>query len=340
MRRGGTRGRRRTLLAAAGAATALIALHGAAWFWTVEQLRDGYGAWAAEMGALGWTVRGGEPLRAGWPLAAELVIPGAVLTGDGTVVPGGLTWRADAVRLRISPLAPRTLSVRPEGTQHVRWSALPGALVTSEALAAAVPLSGMGPVEVTGQGVRVEAAGNTVRLTTLRAWVNQDDLRVEIGDLVLPKTYTWPLGSTVTAASGEVRLSGAPAPASPGASATEQATRWHDAGGRVDVPSFDLRWGPLAVSGSGGGGLDARLQPRADATVRLEGWQAALDRLVRGGVVAPGAALAARAVLGLFARTSSQDAPPGGVAVPLRLQDGSLSAGGVPLLKVPPIAWP
>jgi len=291
------------------------------------------------MRAADWTVDGGTPRRAGWPLAAELEIPRPALAGDDALVPGGVAWRAEAVRLRLSPLAPRTLELVPEGVQHVGLSALPEAAVTAGQLTVAVPLSGEEPTELLGQAIRVSAAGTSFGAATLRAWLLPGGIRAEAGEVALPEGYAWPLGATMAAASAEVQVTGTPAPAQPGATASQTASRWRDAGGRIDVPNLALRWGPLTAAGAGTGGLDARLQPRAEATLRLDGWQAALDQLVQGGAVTPGVALAARATLGLFAR-ASQGGPPGSVTVPVVVQDGLLSVGGIPLLKVPPVAWP
>lgn len=318
---------------------ALLALHGAAWLWATERLRSGYASWAAAMRAAGWTVDGGAPQRAGWPFAAELAIPGPLLSGGDALVPGGMAWTAERVRLRLSPRSPRTLDILPEGAQRLRLAALPEATITAASLAAAVPLSGEGAAELGGRAVRVAAAGVAVEAATLRAWVTPGDVRAEMGEIALPEGYAWPLGATIAAASAEMLIVGAATPAPNGATAAEQAARWRDAGGRVDVPAFAMRWGPLNAAGSGTGGLDARLQPRAEATLHMQGWEAALGRLVQGGAVAPGAALAARAALGLFAR-ASQGAPPGTVRVPVLVQDGLAYAGGIPLLRVPTISWP
>ena len=334
---------RRLLGIALAVLLALVVLDGAAWLWATARLRTGYEGWAAAMRAEGWTVGGGAPRRAGWPFAAELVIPDPVLVGGDALVPGGMAWRGEQVRLRLSPLAPRLLEMLPAGVQRVRLATLPEAEITAEALAAHIPLSGEGAAELGGRAVRIAAAGFSAEVATLRAEAIPAGVRVEADAVGLPQGYDWPLGATIEAVSAEATVAGAPGPAPPGATAAEQAARWRDAGGRVNLPQFALRWGPLSASGSGSGGLDAGLQPRAEASVRLQGWRGALDRLVRGGVITPGAALAARAALGLFARASqgaSEGGVSGGVIVPVVILDGLLRAGGIPLLRVPPIAWP
>ena len=318
---------------------ALVVLDGAAWLWATARLRAGYEAWAAAMRSDGWTVGGGTPRRAGWPVAAELVIAQPALAGGDALVPGGMAWSGEEVRLHLSPLAPRLLDVLPDGVQHVRLATLPEASVTAEALAVHIPLTGEGAAGLRGRAVRIALAGVSIEVAALRADAIPAGLRVEADAVALPQGYDWPLGATIQAVSAEATLAGVPSPAPQGTTAAEQAARWRDAGGRVDVPQLAVHWGPLGVAGSGSGGLDARLQPRAEASVRLQGWQGTLDRLVQGGVITPGTALAAHAALGLFAR-ASQDASPGGVTVPLVVADGTLRAGGIPLLRVPPLVWP
>ncbi len=317
----------------------LVVLDGAAWLWATARLRAGYEAWATAMRSAGWTVGGGTPQRAGWPVAAELVIAQPVLADGGALVPGGMAWSGEWVRLHLSPLAPRILDVLPEGVQRVRLATLPEASVTAEALAVHVPLSGEGAAELRGRAVRIAVAGVSAEAAALQAEALPAGVQVEADAVALPQGYKWPLGATVEAMGAEVVVAGAPGPAPPGTVVAEQAARWRDAGGRVDVPHFALRWGPLSAAGSGSGGLDAGLQPRAKADLRLRGWQAALDRLVQGGAIPSGAALAARAALGLFAR-ASQGGAPGEVTVPVTVADGTLHAGGIPLLRVRPIVWP
>ncbi len=317
----------------------LLVVDGATWLWATARLRDGYEARAAAMRSDGWTVGGGTPRRAGWPVAAELVIAQPVLADGGALVPGGMAWRGEQVRLHLSPLAPRILDVLPEGAQRVRLAILPEASVTAEALVIHVPLSGDGAAELRGRAVRIAAAGVAAEAAALRAEALLTGVRVEADAVALPQGYEWPLGATVEAVGAEAVVAGAPSPVPQGTTAAEQAARWRDAGGRVDVPRFFLRWGPLSAAGSGSGGLDAGLQPRAEAEVRLRGWQAALDQLVKGGAVPPGVALAARAALGLFAR-ASQGASPGEVTVPVAVAGGTLRAGSIPLLRLPPIIWP
>ena len=149
-------------------------------------------------------------------------------------------------------------------------------------------------------------------------------------------------GATPGSAPGP-RPGGAPGDGPGGAaappSAAAQAIGWRDDGGRVVLSRVQAAWGPLDVTGSASLTLDDLLQPAGSAELRLTGWSEALDAMVAGGTMPGGVAVAARAVLGLMARTP-EGGGPSVVALPLLLQERTLSAGHIPLLRLPALAWP
>ncbi len=100
-----------------------------------------------------------------------------------------------------------------------------------------------------------------------------------------------------------------------------------------------LHWGPLEATATGRGWLNDTLQPVAEGSARLTGWAPALDVLAAHHVVTDHAALAAKAIMSLLAET-----PPGGgpsvLTIPFAARDGVLSAGQIPLLRMPSLQWP
>jgi hypothetical protein len=98
-------------------------------------------------------------------------------------------------------------------------------------------------------------------------------------------------------------------------------------------------WGPLNLDGSATVALDEHMQPMGAGTARIAGYAATLDALVATHVINARAALAAKAVLGLMARTPADGGAPV-VEVPLTLQDGALSVGRIPLGRMPELSWP
>src|SRR5271157_1246638 len=84
----------------------LILVAGDALFWRVTEnsLDDGFAAWMAAQRAAGWTAKAGPAVRGGWPLAAILVVPDLSLKAGEADIPGGLTWSADRLVLRVALL--------------------------------------------------------------------------------------------------------------------------------------------------------------------------------------------------------------------------------------------
>ncbi|MDQ2801629.1 MAG: DUF2125 domain-containing protein [Pseudomonadota bacterium] len=307
----------------------LVALHAGLWFWATARLRDGYAEWADARRAEGWTITNEPPRRAGWPLAAALIVPHPVIDG------GEIAWRAGQMQLRLTPWHPRVLDIIPQGTEHVRLGALP-VLAIAGPVVAHIRLDGSLPPEIDGTGIRLAASGAMVTCTSLHATARGTSLHAEARGIVLSQDRSWPLGSTIASFEMAATSTGPIAPASSASTARQQVARWRDAGGRVVISAASLHWGPLAAHGTGSASLDAQLQPAADATLQLDGWQKALGVLEQGGTVSSGTALAVHAVLGLFARAT----PGGGVALPVSLANGLVRAGGVPVARIRPIAWP
>ena len=121
--------------------------------------------------------------------------------------------------------------------------------------------------------------------------------------------------------------------------APEAMARWRDSGGTLEVKRFTLNHGPLALDGDGTLAIDNRMRPIGAFTLRVKGFEEALDRLAGAGVIKPHPAALAKTVMKALARKQGM---PGAeeLKVPLSLQDGRLYVGPVALAKLPPIRWP
>ena len=69
-------------------------------------MQDGVAQWRAAMQAQGWTVASGPAERGGWPLAAELTLPGLSVTGAPPEFPAGAAWRSADATFRLDLLHP------------------------------------------------------------------------------------------------------------------------------------------------------------------------------------------------------------------------------------------
>jgi hypothetical protein len=331
----------------------LVAGHFAYWRILENQLANGFAAFVATRRAAGWTAQAGGVEGGGWPLAATLRVRDLAMEGGDPDLPGGLAWGAQALELRLDLLSPATLHLAATGAQHLRFAGLPDIAYTAGELAAVAPLAGDGaPAEVhlTARDVKASLAAAPARGAATVGLV-QADLTMDWGvprdrpaiggqisaeAIGLPSGVDWPLGNRVSSVSVEGALTGPLPPPGPLAMA---AAAWRDGGGQARVQRMALGWGPLGLSGAGVLALDPGLQPAGEMQLRAVGFAAALDALAAGRAIAPGAATAAKAVLSLLALPPEGGGPPA-VEVPLTVRDGILSLRQLPILRVPPVAWP
>ncbi|MGI4978557.1 MAG: DUF2125 domain-containing protein [Janthinobacterium lividum] len=312
----------------------------AAWLAAEWRLQAGVRDWAAAREREGWTVRAGPAAWAGFPFEAALVLPNVALSSppDGTA-PGWLEWSVARLELRVAPLHPATLLLLPRGPQRLRLAPLPAVAVDATDARIAVPLRNASPgteAAVTAAALRLALPGGASAATdalslslALHPGAGRDaaaaSVRLDAAEVALPGLPAT-LRTLSLAGAVEGPLALRPTPAA-------TAAAWRDGGGRVVVQRLETRWGDLAATGTATLALDGALQPSATATLRLSGYDAALDALAKSGTIGAGTARVAHAVLGLMAQ------PDASVALPVTWRDGTVAAGQIPLLRTPPATW-
>ncbi len=313
----------------------------AAWLAAEWRLQQAAQDWAAARGREGWSVRSGPVAWAGFPLEAALVFPDLALSSPpepAGASPGWLEWSVPRLELRVSPLHPLTLLLLPHGPQRLRLARLPALAAEAQDARIALPLRPApgDAAEAAATALRLgppggpQAAAGALSLSlALHPGAARDDaaatFRLGAADVSLPGLPA-PLRSLSLAGAVEGPLSPRPTPAA-------AAAAWRDGGGRIVLQRLDADWGSLSASGTATLTLDAALQPAATATLRLSGYDAALDSLAAAGTIGSGTARVARAVLGLMAQ------PGGGVSLPVAWRDGVVAAGRIPLLRTPAVQW-
>lgn len=125
-----------------------------------------------------------------------------------------------------------------------------------------------------------------------------------------------------------------PVPAAP---LRKAASAWRDAGGTVELERVAVRWGTLAVTGSGTAALDAELQPIGAFSGAIEGYDELMSALVAAGRLRPGDAGLARMALGFLAKPGPGGRPQ--ITAPFTIQDGQMLLGPVKLGPAPRIPW-
>lgn len=347
--------RRRLIYVAILAPALALGLEALIWLAAGRMVETAFADWVAARRVEGWQVAAGSERLVGWPLAAVVEVAEFSISGGRNLVPGGLEWRVDHLRLRLDLLAPHRLLLLAVGRQHFRIFDGPEFALTATRVEAQIPFFGApqdaaGMVfAVTGQDVRAGPADLYPELVTARTLLIEAarskmegsngsgaKLRLHASGVRLARISLPALGPRIGLLSLDAALNG-PLPSGPDWAASLGA--WRDHGGVLAVRDFSLLWGPLALGGTGRLNLDRELQPAGEGTARMVGYAATLDALAAAGNIGAGTATAAKAILMLLARPAMA----GGtseVDVPVKLQDRTLSISRIPVLALPAITWP
>ena len=131
---------RRTLILLFAVIAVLVVAHTLVWRWAVQRIEGEFANWVTAERAEGWTVTSGEPMRGGWPLAAQLTVPDLSITGGAADIPGGLAWSADRLVVGVALAHPRLLTMDVEGTQRLRFSVAPEVSGVADRFRVTIPL--------------------------------------------------------------------------------------------------------------------------------------------------------------------------------------------------------
>lgn len=301
------------------------------WYWADGLALRQWDAQVAALRAQGIGLESGPPVRAGFPVALGLDVPDVRVELPEGEVPGGATWRAERLAVRVEATHPGTLLLRPGGAQSIRLGGLPPVPYEAEALQVAVPLDG-GDAVLRARALR-SAGPLPVLLGGVEARLGAAALRFDAETVELPGTSLSPGGPV----SLDAALTTPLPPPSP--DPLRRLAAWRDAGGAVVLRRLLLRWGNLDAQAEGRAGVDARLQPVAEGRIKLRNGTEAVAALASAGFLAPGQALASRAALGLLSRPAPGGGPPE-AELPFTLRDGILTVAGIPLARVAVPGWP
>jgi hypothetical protein len=328
---------RRLLLAILVLALVLGTAHAALLWWMSGQIQGALEHWASLRRAQGWQVEYATPERGGWPFDAALRLPSVRLAT------GGLEWRAEALRLSVTPEHHDRLRLDVQGAQQLSLGGPPMPLQTNT-LRAELALNGNAPPlagTLTGTVLRLDSPPGPVVLEGLQAAfdaagpASATALTARLHGLVLPGNQ--PLGSRLEEITLQAMLHGDVPASGPVA---QRATAWRDAGGRLEVQGMTLRWGAMAASAAATLAVDEALQPSGAGTLRIANPAQALDALAAGGLVPPRTAATARQILPLLTRLDPANGGVPLIELPVTLEKGALSAARIPLLRLPPVRWP
>jgi hypothetical protein len=308
----------------------LLILDSAAWFWATGRMVTEFDSWRAQASAQGLRVQSDPPIRGGWPFAAEISLAGVLIDG------GLAGWRADTVRLSVSPLHPASLAIAVEGRQSLRLDGLPPIGITAGGLTAAIPFSNLQQIAFEGHSITAALAGGALEISVLAGRFDPAGLDLDASHLTIPAAGL-PFGGAIDRFAAHVHATvPLSRPGNARLTPSAVATAWAQAGGQVVLDDATLLWGPLDAQARFTASLDSALQPTVTGSLHMSGYHAAIDALVRAGTIGRNAARVTTTVLDMMATSSD----PAIVDVPLTLRGGSLAMGAIPLLRITPITWP
>lgn len=312
------------------------------WFWLAGEVRARLDGWVAAMRLDGRTAGYAELTVSGFP--GPLMID---LTGlDATDPDGGWTLAVPAVLASLSPwditrldgkfTGPLRLSVD-KGPATGRYRLVAGnnavRLDRSDGGTLRFSLSDVQAVrEDTLETLRIEDATLTLKRGSIPVYGR---LGIDAKNAELPESMHSAFGGHVARFRLTADATGAELPEGLNA---DRLRVWADDGGAIEVRSLDVAHGVLGLLGEGTLALDGALQPIGAFTARISGFNAAVDALVRSGVVRREDGSLAKVVLGVLAKPSPGGGPKQ-ITVPLTVQDRMLSAGPIPLIRLREIHW-
>jgi hypothetical protein len=340
--------RRRTRLGLVIAVPLLLVVCGAYtafWFVIAGKLEEGLTEWAQSAKAQKLEASWRALRVGGFPLSFHIEFSDAALRDEAITPPAELH----------APLL--SGSTRPWNFRAWRLTAPGGLNVAAgpraEPVAKLTARAASGAVVVAGEG------GATI-------WLGLDQARAEAGQqiaartadfwLILPahppESHTERYGALAADLRG-VTLPQLPAPfvnpvdeiafgvevkgAIPAAPPRQAATAWRDSGGTLELDRLALRWGRIAITGSGTLALDRDLQPIGGFSGAVEGYEDLMAALVAAGRMRPGDARLARVALAMLAKVGPDGRPE--IATSFTIQNGEMFLGPAKLGPAPKINW-
>ena len=346
-------GSRRLLVIALASLPMLVLAAGytAWWFNAATEFRDRTLGWIENRRADGWRLAYADVSRRGFPLRLGLRFDKPVIGAPA----GDWTWTGSRALLSTKVFDPGPLRLAIEGDQALEF--VEGSSTGGERRSYSgsadeftfdlVPGGWLpnGHLHVRDLAVAGNSAGNGFGVARLDLVSRGDPAaatgpeassyatELTVDGFGLPDSEAVPLCHEVAHLAFDAKLFGALEPGPWPAALAE----WREAGGVVEATRLALVCGPLTLDGEGTFALDSAGQPIGAMTARIQGYEAALDRLTADQVIPPHTAATAKIVLRALARSGSKGAPT--LAAPLSIQDRTLSVGPVPLLRLPPLHW-
>lgn len=331
-------------------AAVLAAGYVAYWYYGTTLVRGSVENWIASARADGIEAGHDGIEVGGFPLAYRVEIARPAIAGTR---PGAQwDWTSERATADFGPFDFRTLRLSFEGEQSLNFlgddgrrislrtpgPTLVGLIVASDRLPDRVTIDARalditGPPEIAG--LRIERANLDAHRRRGGAASEGLDLAFTLEAITLPPRIDALFGPIVERLSADLDIVGLIQEAPP----REAAAAWRDKGGKLDIRSFLIVWGPLDMTAKGTLVLDGNLQPAGTLDVGVTGYGAFLEALVARGQMDAEGAGRLKALLDLLAKPQKNGGPPK-LRAPLTLRKGKLLLGPIVLMTLPRIDWP
>ncbi len=239
-------------------------------------------------------------------------------------------WRLDAPEgLSVSAGPPATALAR------LTARAASGSVVVPDEGGARIWLGLDDPGIDAGTHVAARQAGLWVNLPTHPPKSHTEPLAgvaIDLRDLTVPAVPP-PLHNPLDEVAFGVTLMGALPPLPP----RRAAETWRDDGGTLELDHFALRWGTLAVNGSGTIALDNELQPTGAFSGGVAGYSDLMSALVAAGRMKANDARLAGMALAMLAKPGADGRPE--ISTSFTIQNGEMFLGPAKLGKAPRLPW-
>lgn len=321
---------------AAYAAIAAVFLWTVGWMYVAQEIVRRVDAWRTAQARAGTTLDWDSFDVKGWPFQWRASAANIRAAGAGAVP---WSWRGERLVAYATPWNPGEIRLRLPGAQRVTAGAtvLDFRAARPEAILSLDAAGNFARLVLDFEALEIARDGATAaRVRKLDAALaipgaERLDLELRVQGLRAEESVPRPPGTRADIARADLvaQLRGP----RPGGSFAQAARAWRDAGGTLEVASLALEWGALRVAGEGTLALDERDRPLGAGTVRLAGWNEALDALQAARAIEPTPAAILRAALNFLGRVGGGE--PGTVRVPVAAQDGRLVVHRIPVAALP-----
>lgn len=344
------------LLGVVAVAAAAVA-YSVFWFAAATQLRDGVSNWVADRQAEGFSANYKRLELSGYPTTLRVLLD-QPLFGHRRLVdsfsPEDWQWQGQSLTIEAKPWNFRRLAVLVTGRQNLEFfhELRPlnfigdlGRFVTDLTM----DVDGLpSNLRVGINKLNLATADHQFRIAVGRASFDarrlfMDSLpekiptvefKLSARDIWIPRLWRLPLGYELM----YLKLNASVLGEVSSTTLVNAVSSWRNDGGTVEIAEAVVHYGPLRVWTNGTIALDGGLQPVAALTARLQGLFPTVDALRVTDLIRSRDAAMAKVILGALVRRPQDGGPPE-ISVSLSVQDRTLFAGPVPLMKFPPIMW-